>query len=270
MPFDEYTQRTINGVFRHMGSARFDPTKLRPAKNPTRAYNKPAPGSGLWASPESEKSYAWKDFWFDQYTYGKAWDEVGGYPEGEISDELHDELVHKVYELSDKYGDLSTPLGQQTFKEWCDTPHFMFRLKPGARVLYLGEETILANQLRFMPGVENSDFAEKVFGGPSKWDELCEEFKIPMDDRELSTDRLRAFLLGNCPRTTDLPDIDRGPLWAAWYALGCQLDFEWMAEQYDAILYLYGTSSVSDAVFWAWDCDSLVVFNPDVVEQVDG
>ena len=249
MPFDETTyQRITNGVFRHMGSARFDPAKVRFAGSERYARNKP--DGGLWASPDGEGRDTWELFRFWEYIVSSK--------------------ALKVYDANrEQYNSpFDCPIVKREFEAWHNSPHFLFRLKTGARVLCVREPTVLANSvLRFKTDEEVEQFmCDYVL------EDLERGLGLHVDREEFDVGALQALLFDNLPRTTcfTTQGVENEYLRDAWRELAYHIDFEWIARSYDALLYLEGESPVTDAMFWAWDCDSLVVFNPDVVQQIDG
>lgn len=47
------------------------------------------------------------------------------------------------------------------------------------------------------------------------------------------------------------------------------IDFEKVAENYDAIAVMIQSGNISRRLLDGWDCDSMVVFNPDIIESFE-
>ena len=156
----------------------------------------------------------------------------------------------------------SSPTGKERYR-WVDfgwrindadtDPHFYFRLKQGAKVLILREDEVINQKLlRFdrEPICRTAYYSSTYpYMGPGATvtSVLSELLNTGDSELKLSWDSSKQ---------------------SAWEAIGNHVDFEALAESYDAILYLVGESWVIDALCHYWDVDSLVILNPDSIEQV--
>lgn len=68
----------------------------------------------------------------------------------------------------------------------------------------------------------------------------------------------------NSKQLKELPkcEIDLQYIWIA-------LDFEKLANEYDAMLVMISSDSQLYWDLYGWDCDTLLVFNPDVINVID-
>lgn len=123
----------------------------------------------------------------------------------------------------------------------------------------------------------NCNYFTKPYGGlwaSKKGDELgwkswCEreEFRLDTFDQSFEftlKDWAKVLVLENEDQLDALPklgDYIKGSRW-----LHCHLDFEKLAQEFDAI-----ELADIDKLYWAlygWDCNSILIMNPDIVEVI--
>lgn len=130
--------------------------------------------------------------------------------------------------------------------------------------------------------IRNRDYFTKPKGGlwaSRKDDELgwknwCEneEFRLDSFDRSFEfklKDSARILMLYHLDQLDDLPKINNAkyPYIKGNNSSECHLDFEKLAREYDAI----ELANVGE-FYWAlygWDCNSILIMNPNIVEIID-
>ena len=140
--------------------------------------------------------------------------------------------------------------------------------------IHYGDDTF-----REMDPIKNLIFRDKPFGGlwASRkdcrfgWKDWCEdeEFRLDTFDRSFEfklKDGAKVLLLKEVDQLDDLPKIDneydKSNQWTT-----CNLDFVKLNKDWDAI-------ELTDSwkFHWAlygWDCDSILIMNPDIVEVIE-
>lgn len=81
------------------------------------------------------------------------------------------------------------------------------------------------------------------------------------------SDSAKILYIDTADKLDDLPKGTNiiGDMLHSWIVL----DFEKLAEEYDAMLVLISNDFKLYWDLYGWDCDTLLVFNPDVIEEVD-
>lgn len=110
-------------------------------------------------------------------------------------------------------------------------------------------------------------------GAENGWKDWCEAENF----RECNDDNSFVFAISesaNVLHIRDIKDLDRLPQVKSTYQMWCQLDFEKLLENgIDAIeLHLSEEDlrglAVCEGLYWSlygWDCDSILIMNPDVI-----
>ena len=142
---------------------------------------------------------------------------------------------------------------------------------------------------KFVP-IKNGNLESKPYGGlwaspaDSKygWKDWCENEGFRLDDLSSSF----SFVLSDDSRVLHLrsgKDVYKLPRYNYWacfsgdpkHAFMC-IDFEALMKNYDAVevhLSEEGPCKYDDSLYWkmyGWDCDSILIMNPDIVIAVSG
>ena len=138
------------------------------------------------------------------------------------------------------------------------------------------------DKLGILNPITNSHYHSKPHGGlwasrindPCGWKSWCEgeEFRLDTFDKSFKftlKDSARVLLLNDIDQLDNLPKMDDPS--APQYEKGksfstCYLDFEKLQHDYDAI----ELTNISQ-FYWAlygWDCNSIIVMNQDVIEEI--
>lgn len=106
------------------------------------------------------------------------------------------------------------------------------------------------------------------------WKDWCgnEEFHLDTFDKSFEftlKDNANVLVLNNRDQLDDLPQIGNPELaynkenWTST----CYLDFEKLSQDYDAIELM--NEQVFHWALYGWDCNSILIMNPDIVEVID-
>lgn len=121
--------------------------------------------------------------------------------------------------------------------------------------------------------IKNRPELPKPFGGiwacrtdaDLSWKNWCEdtEFGANLKDNFIFTLSKNARILV----ISDSKDLEKLPTIGTYTReIYCCLDFEKLAEEYDAIEIYAGSNRDLYFKFYGWDCDSILIMNPDIIE----
>ncbi len=139
------------------------------------------------------------------------------------------------------------------------------------KYIHYGHKTF--EQYRFHK-VENQELIPKPSGGlwasrenaAYGWREWSEETELKVNYEDYFVfelkDNAKVLTITSLEQLEDLPQIE-APLSLPYWVI---LDYEKLAEQYDAIEVLISEDSRLYQALYTWDCDSIVIINPDVIE----
>ena len=132
------------------------------------------------------------------------------------------------------------------------------------------------DKYRFQP-IKNREGWVKPDGGlwsspenaPYGWEDwvVSNDFTANLDSWFIFTlkDGAKVLRITNAEQLNDLPKLETD-LPHNWVTL----DFEKLAEEYDAMLVMISSDQKLYWDLYGWDCDTLLVFNPDVIEEIRG
>lgn len=115
----------------------------------------------------------------------------------------------------------------------------------------------------------------KPFGGlwgsrvdsENGWKSCCEEFGLNRNLDEYFIFSLKEtsniLTIDRCERLLDLPRANDGMKLSIYTVL----DFEELAKEYDAVEVLISEDGYLYRELYGWDCDSILVMNPDIIIQ---
>lgn len=120
--------------------------------------------------------------------------------------------------------------------------------------------------------IKNRTELTKPFGGfwgsrldtTNGWKNWCEdtEFETNLNEFFIFTlsDKAKVLIINDCNQLNDLPKRDgfTSRIWS-------NIDFEKLSKKYDAIEVLISQDSQLYFQLYGWDCDSILVMNPDIV-----
>ena len=227
MPYGSDEYRSVlDGVFEHLGSDGFGEELFQPVKNKGNAEN--APAGGFWASPIGDGRTTWSEHLFSE------------------------EMKPRYEEAFWCTGEYFVDDYEEHRERFESQPRFRFRLKPNANILLLRHRDIIKGKI---PLFDND---------PVHIEDEYDENPYTTDDKEVRASEVMAALLdaGKCGQNPEYLTAE----YDAWKELGCHIDFERLAKTYDGLLYLCGESKAVDAICDGWMADTLLVFNPKIIE----
>ena len=100
------------------------------------------------------------------------------------------------------------------------------------------------------------------------WKDWCRDsrFRVCDDNNSFTftlSDKARVLVIDTNDKLKDLPQIEDEYALSMW----CLLDFEKLEEEYDAIELVLSADSRLYWSLYGWDCDSILVMNPNVVVE---
>lgn len=131
-------------------------------------------------------------------------------------------------------------------------------------------EPVRNDEIVFLNKPRGGFWASPVYGAHT-WKQWCEaeEYKECSDD---CCFRFRLLASARVLRIENMKDYEKlpkrsfnNPLFFKPSFLS--LDYEELAKHYDAILYIRNKELDCPGPMYSWDCDSLLVFNPDAVVE---
>lgn len=122
--------------------------------------------------------------------------------------------------------------------------------------------------------IRNLPETTKPFGGfwasridaIKSWKNWCEdtEYEANLNDNFIFTlnDKSRVLTINNCEQLKKLPKRE-----GITSIVQTNLDFEALAKEYDAVEVLISEDPKLYHQLYGWDCDSILIMNPDIVEE---
>lgn len=139
------------------------------------------------------------------------------------------------------------------------------------KYIHYGHKTFDLNQFQ---KVKNQDCIPKPSGGlwasredaAYGWREWSEETDLKVNRDEYFVfelkDNAKVLTIKSLEQLEELPQV-KPPLSLPFWVI---LDYEKLADEYDAIEVLISEDSRLYKALYTWDCDSIVIINPDVIQ----
>ena len=139
--------------------------------------------------------------------------------------------------------------------------------------------------------IHNRPFSNKPFGGlwacpvedkDIDWEEWCrrEEFNLESLEEHFDftiKDDSKIMVIKDIKNLDKLPRVKNPEFILEYDTMNTNIDFEELAKKYDGIMvWIYRSSDIDltrmsfDGIYYrmyGWDVDTLVVFNPDIIEE---